>query len=170
MLWGYFDESGEHGPDGKLLRLTLGGFFAPWQAVEQLCQVWRKALDDEGLSEFHMKEIASDERAYDQWPPARQLRLDRFIDIVCEYAVNFCAFKYSTGAAKKEKLFRDTYECAMTRTMIIAASLCEKNKQTAHIVYAKTHEIKEELIGLYFDRLGWGEFLEFYTTQKSGSS
>jgi len=32
----------------------------------------------------HMKEIASDEHDYANWPLARQKRLDRFVDVLCQ--------------------------------------------------------------------------------------
>src|ERR1044071_1627374 len=86
LMWNYLDESGEFNEavSPKVLRrLTLGGFFAPWDAIRRLCEEWRAALEVESLGEFHMKEIASDEHNYANWPKDRQNRLDRFVDILC---------------------------------------------------------------------------------------
>jgi hypothetical protein len=117
-IWGYFDESGEHGKDGKLQRLTLGGFYAPWPELKRLCERWREALDAEGLASFHMTDIASDEYDYENWPSARQVRLNRFVDILCDHAISFGAFSYSTSG--KRKVFADTYQHALGRVLIEA--------------------------------------------------
>jgi hypothetical protein len=90
-IWGHFDESGEEDANGKLKRLTLGGFFAPWPEIGILCRKWRDALDKESLGAFHMKDIASDEHDFDNWPADRQERLKRFVDILCDHAAHFGA-------------------------------------------------------------------------------
>ena len=63
VTWGFFDESGEQSANRKLRRLTLGGFYAPWAKVKELCEKWREALKIDGLGSFHMKEIISDDTA-----------------------------------------------------------------------------------------------------------
>jgi hypothetical protein len=55
MLYGFFDESGEHDQDGTLAQLTLGGFIARWPDIQSLCQKWRAALDNCHMAEFHMR-------------------------------------------------------------------------------------------------------------------
>jgi hypothetical protein len=165
MMWAYFDESGEHGPDGKLLRLTLGGFMAPIENVRRLCERWEEALHAEGLGEFHMKHIASDEDHFAGWSPERQNRLARFVDILCEEGVEFGAYSY-TGK-RRFGLFRELYQSGLNRAYINFASFCERNGQRGHIVFAKTTEISECLVGGYFERLKWGEFLDGYSVQLS---
>jgi hypothetical protein len=162
---GYFDESGEHNDSGALTRLTLGGFFAPWSEIERLGVKWREALDDEGLAEFHMKEIASDEHDYPNWPGERQRRLDRFVDILCEHAGEFGAFSYVP--ANPARPFPDAYEPALARVLIIAASLSERTKERGNVVFAQTDEIKSELIGRYFDSLHWYDELDGYSVLRS---
>jgi hypothetical protein len=160
VLVGFFDESGEHGTRGALKRLTMGGFWAPWESVERLCVAWRAALAVESLSEFHMKEIASDEHLYDCWPAERQRRLDRFVDILCEHAAQFGAFSYPVTGAKNA--FREAYEPGLARVLITTSSLCDKAGERGRVVFAQTHEIKQELVGRYFDRLGWAQYLDGY--------
>jgi hypothetical protein len=164
-LWGFLDESGEHATSGRLTRLTLGGFFASWGNVKQLCEDWRAALDAESLGEFHMKEIASDEYNYANWPPERQLRLDRFVDVLCNCAAEYGAFSYPVGAAARA--FRDTYETALARMLIVAASLAERTGDEVRLVFAHTDEIRAARIGEYFDGLRWGEYLAGYTIARS---
>lgn len=166
-LWRYFDESGEHDANGKLLRLTLGGFFARWEDVRRLCERWRVALDDEGLGEFHMKEIASDEAAFASWQPERQNRLTRFADILCDSAAEFGAFSYGVPPSLQYRAFRESYESALGRILIVAASLAEKTKEEVHLVFAHTNEIGQGRVGEYFDGLGWSEYLAGYTVARS---
>jgi hypothetical protein len=167
VLWAFFDESGEHDESGRLVRLTLGGFMAPWEEVEKLCVRWREALDDEGLAEFHMKEIASDEDRFAEWPRERQNRLTRFVDILCDHALEFGAFSY-TGDTRLN-LFRGAYTTGFNRAYMDFASLCERSGERGRIVFAKTEEISERLIGGYFERLNWGEYLDGYMIARSRS-
>jgi hypothetical protein len=167
-MWNYLDESGEFDESvspKRLKRLTMGGFFAPWASIERLCKEWRAALDDECLSEFHMREIASDEHDYENWPLARRKRLDRFVDILCEHAQIFCAYSYPI--ITPAKAFEEAYETALNRALIRAATISDETGSRAHIVFAKTEEVSGELIGRYFDRLNWGEYLDGYSTLRS---
>ena len=111
VLYAYFDESGEHNPDGSLNRLTIGGFIAPWSEVEQLCIEWRAAQAEHAMGEFHMKEFASDEHDFWSWPPERQKRLNDFVHILCKRAERFCARTYKVTNGKKA--LKDTYETAL---------------------------------------------------------
>jgi hypothetical protein len=165
VLWAFFDESGEHGVGGALRRLTLGGFMAPWGEIERLCERWRTALDEECLSEFHMKDIASDEERFADWPEERQKRLTRFVDILCDHALEFGAFSYTSN--RQIGIFRELYSSGLHRAYIDVASLCERTNERGQIVFAKTHEIKERLVGKAFDRLGWAEWLDGYAVQLS---
>jgi hypothetical protein len=168
LMWNYLDESGEFDEQAspqRLARLTLGGFFAPWEHIEQLCGKWRAALNEECLAEFHMKEIASDEHRYSEWPLERQHRLNRFVGILCDHAHTFCAYTYNV--ITPGKAFEEAYEIALNRAMIRAATISDESRSRAHIVFAKTQEVSGELIGRYFDRLNWGEYHEGYHVLRS---
>jgi hypothetical protein len=169
MLYGYFDESGEHGPDGKLVQLTLGGFIARWPEVESLCRDWRAALDDCGWVEFHMRAIASDEHKFETWPPARRAQLTRFVDILCRHVEHFCAFSYAVTA--KSDVFKDTYETALSRVMLNAEEAVKQQSDRIRLTFAKTHEISGQMIGRYFDQSNWDEtLLESYEIARSSGS
>jgi len=51
--------------------------------------------------------------------------------------------------------------------MIRAATISDEAGVKAHIVFAKTQEISAELIGRYFDKLQWGEYLRGYSVLRS---
>jgi hypothetical protein len=160
VLWSFWDESGEHDASGQLIRLTLGGFAAPWENIERLCKRWRDALDAESLAEFHMKEIASDEDRFAEWPKERQDRLNRFVDIACDCGIQFGAYSY-TGT------FRAAYTAALARVLLDFTSLCERTGERGTIVFAKTEEIKESLIGEYFELVDWHRSLDRYMVARS---
>ena len=164
MLWAYFDKSGQHGADGQLVRLTLGGFMAPWEAVQRLDQRWNAALDAEGLAEFHMKDWAADEDRFADWPRERQERLVRFTDILCEEGVEFGAFSYTGN--RPAGLFRELYQTGFNRALIAFDSFCQRHNERGHIVFAKTTEVSGKLIGAYFDGLRW-DHLAGYSVVKS---
>jgi hypothetical protein len=163
-MWGFFDESGEPNAKGRLTRLTVGGFFAPWGEIEKLCVRWREALNAEGLGEFHMKEIASDEHNFANWPSERQYRVSRFVDILCDHATECGAFTYE---GRPKHIFTDAYQTALNRVLINAATLCDRAGERGHVVFAQTDEIKKQMIGRYFDRLRWEECLDGYSVLRS---
>jgi hypothetical protein len=165
VLTGFFDESGEHAADGSLTRLTLGGFFAEWSQVKSLCERWREALDAEGLSEFHMKEIASDEHAFATWPTARQRRLMRFVEITGDCARDFRAFSYPID--ESNRAFREAYETAVSRIMMDACTLAHESGQRVNLVFAYTKEVSAGRIGEYFDHANWGDELSSYKVARS---
>lgn len=165
VVHGFFDESGEFDSGNKLHRLTVGGFWATWGEIEKLSNKWRAALNDQALAEFHMKEFASDEHAYESWAAERQKRLDRFVDILCEHAAEFGAFNYPV--VDEERAFTDAYEPAIARIMTVSSLMADRLHERGNIVFAKTEEIKGELIGRYFDSLHWDEFLDGYSVLRS---
>jgi hypothetical protein len=168
VTWGFFDESGEFGSGQQLCRLTIGGFYAPWVKVKALCEKWRDALAVDGLGAFHMKEIVSDEHNYSSWPKDRQDLLNRYVDILCEHAACFGAFCYDTKNANRA--FRDTYRPALIRAMMIGNSLCRDTGERGRVVFAQTNEIKQELIGRFFDRLGFGDYLDGWSVERAACS
>jgi hypothetical protein len=166
-IWGYFDESGEHGPNGKLKRLTLGGFFAPRPEIRSLCERWRNALDKEGLSDFHMCEIASDEHDFENWPANRQERLRRFVDILCDHAMYFGAYSYKVTS--KSNAFVQAYKPALNRVLIELENLCIQDGVRGNIVFVHTTEISNELIGCFFDGANWSGWFNSYGVQRSSN-
>jgi hypothetical protein len=143
--------------------LTLGGFFARSEEVQRLTERWRAALDGEALGAFHMKEIASDEERFVTWPKERQERLLRFVEILCDHALEFGAFSYTGN--RRTGLFREVYQTALNRVFIDFASLCERTGERGNVVFAQTDEIKDKLIERYFETLGWREFLDGYSVE-----
>jgi hypothetical protein len=165
-MWGNFEESGEHDPvTGHLRRLTMGGFYAPWAAVEKLCIEWRKALNSESLGSLHLKKIASDEDNYLNWPLEKRQRLDRFVDILCEHATHFGAFSYP--ALNPRRAFVQAYKPGLARALIKLDELCAEHGETGRIVFARTHEIKASLIGRYFDQANWSKRFSGYAVLKA---
>ncbi|MGA2794890.1 MAG: hypothetical protein ABSE69_15440 [Roseiarcus sp.] len=166
-IWGHFDESGEDRANGKLKRLTLGGFFAPWPEIKALCERWREALETEGLGSFHMKEIASNEHDYENWPSDRQVRLKRFVDILCDHASHFGA--YSKEAVGAKNLFVRAYQPCLNRAFIELENICIDGGARGNIVFAQSAEISNAMIGRYFDLANWSGWFDGYGVRKSSN-
>jgi hypothetical protein len=87
------------------------------------------------------------------------------VDILCQHASVFCGYSYRVTTP--ERLFEDTYQKALARAFMRAATLSNESGSKAHIVFAKTEEISIELVGRFFDRLHWDEFLRGYSVLRS---
>lgn len=57
MLSAFFDESGIHAPDGRLIKLTIGGCLSDKASWDRLSEDWAKAIDAWGLDLFHMADF-----------------------------------------------------------------------------------------------------------------
>ncbi len=140
MLFGFYDESGEHDPTGRLTQLTVGGFIAPLETITQLSLDWKGALDTEAMSSFHMADFASDEASYDRWSDGRKRQLNRFVDILCRNVSHFCAYTYPVTfqAAQSNRHFKDTYETALASVTMDAARVAREFGEQLSLVFAKT--------------------------------
>ena len=165
---GFFDESGEQGANRKLRRLTLGGFYTPLSNVKSLCDAWREALAIDSLEAFHIKKIMSDEHSYSSWSTDRQSMLNRYVDILCKHATCFGAYSYLVPNGRGA--FQAGYEPALHHAMMIGNTLCRDSGQRGQVVFAQTDEVKSELIGRYFDRLGYGDYMDGWAVQKSAAN
>ena len=68
MVWVYYDESGEYGPDGALVNMSVAGCVAPLAVWQAFCPAWQAALAAEGLTAFHMTD-------FEAWKPPFDFRL-----------------------------------------------------------------------------------------------
>ena len=58
MIWGFWDESGEHDKtSGHLVRLTIGGAFASFEAWESFAMDWAALLQWAGIEAFRMTDF-----------------------------------------------------------------------------------------------------------------
>jgi len=68
VIWAYYDESGEYYRAGNLINMTMGGCIGPLDRWRDFDKAWKGALDDEGLSCFHMTD-------FDAWKPPFDFKL-----------------------------------------------------------------------------------------------
>jgi hypothetical protein len=57
MVSVYYDESGEYGPRGKLLNMSIGGCVASDEEWQAFNKAWQSTLEAEGLTQFHMTDF-----------------------------------------------------------------------------------------------------------------
>src|SRR5712691_842312 len=75
MLWAYFDETGTHGDDGRLVRMNIGGMVADRSAWDELEGDWSRALAKIGKPSLHMRTLMKD----------REQMIDAFLPIVANH-------------------------------------------------------------------------------------
>jgi len=100
MLWGFFDESGEHDDRGHLAKLTLGGCWSSFEKWEALSLEWRKVLDAFGINVFHMTDFEAYKGEFKGWnkDKAKHERvLNSLIDIMLNYIEVYSGFTKPIG-------------------------------------------------------------------------
>jgi hypothetical protein len=105
MLYAYFDESGEKGPGGKLVRLTLGGGMAPFATWKALSQVWDAMLSTHHIAMFH---TTRDKRYPD-------LMADAFKAVDQHMDISFLGCSIASQEGLDE--FNDLYGAAVVNTL-----------------------------------------------------
>ncbi len=79
-LVAYFDESGTHEDSDHVAVAGFIGFASAWV---DFCARWQLALNDFGLSYFHMTDFANRVKPYDTWlEETRRSRLSRLLNII----------------------------------------------------------------------------------------
>jgi hypothetical protein len=102
MLWGFFDESGEHAPQnegGQLIRLTLGGCWASFQQWEAFSLDWAAALDAFDIRVFHMTDFEANQGEFKGWRDRlddRRRLLNSLLDAIINHVPEFVGFSEST--------------------------------------------------------------------------
>jgi hypothetical protein len=111
MLWGFFDESGEHDRQtGELTRLTLGGCWASFEQWETLSLNWATALEIGGIKVFHMTDFEANEGEFKGWrqrPDNRKRLLNSLLDAMVEFVPEYVGFsiKVPNGSAGFKKAY-----------------------------------------------------------------
>jgi hypothetical protein len=124
MLWGYFDESGEHDKSGRLVKLTIGGALARPEVWEAFSLEWAALLESAGLKVFHMTDFEAYQADFKNWTSAQhQDFLGTALDIVGRhlrwpngYLLGF------TNAVRVGAPFKDTYESGLVDAVMFAAN------------------------------------------------
>jgi hypothetical protein len=106
-LTGYFDASGTH--DGSET-VVLAGWISSDKGWAAFDDEWRAALDNYGLTMFHMREFAHHRGEFQRWSePQRRIRFAAFAEIVSKYALS------SVAVAVPVKEFQEEFTPAAQR-------------------------------------------------------
>jgi hypothetical protein len=136
MLWGYFDESGEHDPSGELLALTIGGLIAPLDAWQAFDQEWDAALAARGLREFHRRQFRAE-------------GIDEFLKIIARRVGLALSFSAAARGSTSDAYERGLIDCLV---QVANASKAEK----VSLMFAMHPEFPVEHIQRYFQIVNWG--------------
>jgi hypothetical protein len=127
MLWGFFDESGEHDRQtGELVRLTLGGCWASFEQWEDFVLKWAATLEAAGIHVFHMTDFEADRGEFKGWqerPDDRRRLLNNLLDTIIEFVPEFVGF--SELVAGGSGGFKGAYERNLV-SMLANASFLDR--------------------------------------------
>jgi hypothetical protein len=138
VIRAYFDESGDHGPNGTLTRLTIGGLIAPRQAWEVFDREWAEALEDTDIRQFHARNASGSV-------------IERFARIITSRIGVCLAFtQHATDGAAR------TYEVGFIDCVLQAANL-SVGAGPISVIFARHSEFKEVRGSRFFDLINFGD-------------
>ena len=162
MVWAYYDESGEytqHDDPGTLLNMSVGGCIAPLDKWESFDAKWKKALDDEGLSFFHMTDFERWCTPFDFKLPngsrdqKRHNRiLNTLLDIMLDHIEWFGGFAATTvllgrpgepGKSKSIVHGRWLAECIGSAVRHAAVEVAEFYDEKVHLVFGQQEHVSK---------------------------
>lgn len=169
MLWGYFDEAGEHDQGaGHLTRLAIGGFLAPCEEFQAAIEPWQKALDDEGVKVFHMADFEANKREFSGWEndrPKRERLLNNLLAVLDNARFALVGVSWPAAQSKK-RVLRRTYETCFAQVVNGAASKAFLDYGSPHtnLVFAEHPEFSAVRIAeLYEQAKGVADFFKSCT-------
>ena len=172
MLWGYFDEAGEHNKaTGHLTRLAIGGFLAPYDEFQAAIEPWQKALDDEGVKVFHMTDFEANQGEFAGWEkdrPKHERLLDNLLAVLDKAKFAMVGVSWPAAQSKK-KVLRRTYETCFAQVINGAAttSFLEYDAVQTSLVFAEHPEFKaKRIVELYEAAKGFADFFRSCTIAK----
>jgi hypothetical protein len=154
MIWGYYDESGEYDAGGKLLNMTIGACFAPLERWQSFDAEWLKALEDEGLTYFHMTD-------FEAWKPPFDFKVsdgsrdkakhNRLLNSLLEIMLRHIDGLYGFGAVS---MFDPDMPPQTHKNLM---EDCIGGAIPLNLVFGKQRHFPEGGIKKYADIYDWGE-------------
>jgi hypothetical protein len=155
VMWGYYDESGEHGPTGELLNMTIGGCFSSLERWREFDAAWKAALAAESLSYFHMTDFEAWEGPFNFTLPdgsrdkeKHNRLLNALLDIMLEHIDGFFGFgavsMFEPNAPRKDlthrRLMTDCMHGAIKNAVLDVA---DDYQQPLNLVFGKNSHFPE---------------------------
>lgn len=143
ILTAYFDDSGTHaGSDA----VAVAGYVSTPEKWAEFESEWRRALQDFGLSFFHMTDFANGAKAYAHWQrTTKQMRLARLVEIINAHVIGSVGTVIPTAlfnrlfSAKAKAHCGGSYGLAATANFVevarIVRALNERGPWDAWIAY-----------------------------------
>jgi hypothetical protein len=149
MLWAYFDESGLHKAEtGKLDWLVLGGAIASEEDWEHVSIEWEAALNNFGITTFHMADFESNEGEFKNFSiDNHKALLNRLLEIQAKYVHNI--FGVSNWTGRYIGPYQKIYHKNVIDILTIIWPSCEND--LISLVFARHKEVSFSKIGEYFD-------------------
>ena len=146
MLWGYFDESGEHNKSGSLVRLTIGGALAPVGAWEAFSAEWSALLDSAGIPFFHMTDFEAYQKEFSRWTKARHRDfLESALGVIAKNlrAPGGLCLGFTNSAQVHRRTVHLTYHAGLVDAIMLAANAVAYSlEEPIALVFATHPEFK----------------------------
>jgi hypothetical protein len=153
MTWIYFDESGEHGPDGRLRRLTLGCGIAIIDSWQALTHEWNAVLANAGISQFHMADFEARRKPFNEWGDEKRREvLSSLLDIASRHVPAFCGYSGNAADLSGKDAFRKAYgENLIKALKETVLQIDDFHLGNINLFFARHKNISAEMIGRHID-------------------
>lgn len=152
MVWGYFDESGEHDKcTGHFTRLTIAGAIAPCEVWQIFSARWKVILQKAGITTmFHMVDFENRRGPFVGWSEEkRRIVLNQLLDEIIEAAPEIVGFVAEPEPGRHA--LKDSYDSIIAKMTKEAAIGAFSSAIPVTMVFAKHKDFSAKRIGEYFD-------------------
>ena len=140
MLYGHFDESGEHAAGGQLVRLTIGGALATFETWQALNADWAKILANHFVETFH----AVNDKANLPLMEAIYRAVDR-------HSIWLFGITHRTEHSKKP--FKGAYGQGVIKLLKAAHQQAFRERDDCHLIFAEHKEFSIRRIAAYYEKM-----------------
>jgi hypothetical protein len=141
MLYGFFDESGEHAASGHLIRLTIGGALAKFETWQALMKDWIAMLGSHHITMFH----AANDKANDA------LMQDIF-RIVDKYPM-IRLFGSTHRGCQEKSLFKEAYGKGVTDLLKMVHRETDNEAEKFQFIVAEHKDFRIGRIAKYCEKM-----------------
>ena len=166
MVWVYYDESGEYGPTGNLLNMSIGACVSPLDHWKPFGAAWKAALAAEGVAYFHMTDFEAWRPPFDFKLPdgsrdkgKHNRLLNSLLDLMVGHAEHLAGFAegnlISQDASRAHKLALEG--CVLAAVTHVVHDLWNYYQRPINLVFGKQNHFSYADVMKYIELYDWGE-------------
>ncbi len=140
MLYGFFDESGEHDAADRLIRLTIGGGLATFDTWQALTKDWVTVLANHGIETFHS---ANDKN--------NDLLMQDIYRVIDKYPM--WMFGTTHIGQHKDNLFKEAYGKGVIELLKMVHRQADTERDEFQLVFAEHRDFRIGRIARYCEKM-----------------